>query len=595
VGAVPEQDDTMPKNSSAARREQARALAATENISYTAALRRLDAARSAESTAGDEPGAVVRKSKAKIRARMAQTGEPYSEAARQIDSTAGPARLTPPPGWRSVLPEMLSTWRDGDQRVVEVLDAASGQRLASVTMPWRDPDELAAEYEAAGVMDGVPGSMAWEEMTVKVRLGRPDLIVNQLGWEGGLAWQEWPDGSWRSPAFRLGRRHLVTATPLSPVHATIGTITVRAYPGGTVVTDEIIQPVRPDDTEALDRALDRLGYTVDHWTALPGHVRYGAALPGHLAERDWYTLARVRIVKETTVGAVDPRVDRTFRPGEIVTMHQSGRAGREVLRDTWWDSGDIDGAHIIRADCAEVVEVLEDHPPMWDAAALTAEQVTGLLAPHHPGAAEAVRAWAAAGLHVSYCHGGLAIRTPAPERRKVGHIPRDYWNGNKFTKPYEAVSGEDKSWRNRALDRLPLDPVAAAIRIIDAIELGEMLVDDDLIRNGLWWRESHGAAAELGDEENWDYDAVEDAWIASSCAILANHCITWDPDTDKVTIPADMTTEEASRIWQAARGRFGTWIDDIVAYTRKGRHLAPPGDLRPATAPGAHWVTRPRR
>ena len=323
--------------------------------------------------------------KNKIRARMAAAGEPYSEAARQIDRAAGQARLTPPPGWRSALPEMMATWREGDHRVVEVLDAASGQRLASAAVPWRDPDELVAEYEAAGMMDGVPGSAARDEMMVKVRLGRPDLIVNRLGWKGGLAWQEWPDGTWRSPAFRLGRRHLVTAAPLSPVHATIGTITIREYPGGNVVADEIIEPVRPDDTAALDRALDRLGYTVDLWTALPGHVRYGAALPGHLAERDWYTVARICIVKETTVGAVDPRVPRTFRAGEIVTMNQDGRVGREVLRDTWWDSSDIDGAHIIRADCAEIVEVLEDHPPTFAAAALPRARVLAVLGPGAEG------------------------------------------------------------------------------------------------------------------------------------------------------------------------------------------------------------------
>ena len=95
-------------------------------------------------------------------------------------------------------------------------------------------------------------------------------------------------------------------------------------------------------------------------------------------------------------------------------MHQRGNVGREVLRDCWWDSGDVDGAHIIRADCAEVLEVLEDHPPTWDAAALTGGQITDLLAAHHPGAAEAAQAWIAAGPHVSYCHGGLAIHTPRP-------------------------------------------------------------------------------------------------------------------------------------------------------------------------------------
>ena len=143
-------------------------------------------------------------------------------------------------------------------------------------------------------------------------------------------------------------------------------------------------------------------------------------------------------------------------------MNQSGRARRPVDRDAWWSSTDIDGAHIIDAGCCEVVEVLEDHPPTWDAAALTAEEVTGLLALHHPGAAEAVEAWLAAGLHVARCHGGLAIRTPAPERRLVGEVRRDYWNGNKFTLPYEVILDEQSVASRRKAGHLPLDPVAAA-------------------------------------------------------------------------------------------------------------------------------------
>ncbi|MFI6180195.1 hypothetical protein ACIA8R_31955 [Nonomuraea sp. NPDC051191] len=63
--ALPEQDDTVPRNSSAARREQARALAAAEGITYTQALRRLDEARTATSEAdGDETASVVQKSAA---------------------------------------------------------------------------------------------------------------------------------------------------------------------------------------------------------------------------------------------------------------------------------------------------------------------------------------------------------------------------------------------------------------------------------------------------------------------------------------------------------------------------------------------------
>jgi hypothetical protein len=61
------------------------------------------------------------------------------------------------------------------------------------------------------------------------------------------------------------------------------------------------------------------------------------------------------------------------------------------------------------------VEILQDEPPTWKEAALSAGQVTELLAPHHPGAAEAAAAWAVAGLHVSwYGLGDLALRTQGP-------------------------------------------------------------------------------------------------------------------------------------------------------------------------------------
>lgn len=429
------------------------------------------------------------------RALAAQTGDSYTRARRQV-STDEPAHhlfvatkwnpdrcavtgcrqdrpapvhrvggLVPPQGWWSRHPAMLSTYRDGDsdRRVVEVLDAATGARIASTSVPWQPADELVAVYEAAGLLK-YPGSPSHQKMVTKVGLGRPDLVGHQLGYEGTSEWWEWPDGSWRTPAKPLGRRHLVTAAPLGPHTRDLAAITVREYPGGQVVVDELVDPVDPEDTRALNAALDRLGYTVaaGGWIDLPGGIRYAPALPGHLAERDWWTLARVRIVRETTVGAVDPRVDRTFRVGEELVMNQSGRAGDEVLRDCWWSSTDIDGAHIIDADCAEVIEVLEDIPPTWAAAALTAEQITDLLAPHHPGAAEAATAWIAAGLHVSHTHGGLSIRTPAPEYREIGHVPRDYWNDNRFTKPYEAVVDPKRSWLNRKLDALPLDPVAAA-------------------------------------------------------------------------------------------------------------------------------------
>jgi len=57
-----------------------------------------------------------------------------------------------------------------------------------------------------------------------------------------------------------------------------------------------------------------------------------------------------------------------------------------------------------------------------------------------------------------------------------------------------------------------------------------------------------------------------------------------------------MTTEDATAIWQDVAGRvlagFDAWIEAIVADARAGKHLAPPEDVRPASAPGARWITR---
>jgi len=81
------------------------------------------------------------------------------------------------------------------------------------------------------------------------------------------------------------------------------------------------------------------------------------------AVRDWHTTALVRITQESGSRAVDPRTDRTFHVGDELTMHQWGRAGRPVERDSWWTSFDIDGAHIIDAAAVEVVRVLSEKDP----------------------------------------------------------------------------------------------------------------------------------------------------------------------------------------------------------------------------------------
>ena len=95
-------------------------------------------------------------------------------------------------------------------------------------------------------------------------------------------------------------------------------------------------------------------------------------------------------------------------------------------------------------------------------AALTVEQVTEALAPHHPGAAEAAAAWARAGLVVAHTATALVVYTPAPDYIPTGQVPRDYWDGNRLTKPYEVIVDADRGWMNHRLQALPLDPQAEA-------------------------------------------------------------------------------------------------------------------------------------
>jgi hypothetical protein len=184
-----------------------------------------------------------------------------------------------------------------------------------------------------------------------------------------------------------------------------------------------------------------------------------------VAERDWWIQARVRIVRETTAHSLAWCSPRTFRVGEELTLHQGGQADAAVNCDSWRRS--IDGEHgfTIPADCVEVIDVLQERPPTWDAAALTASQITELLAPRFAEAGEVVGVWESAGLHVAHEFGELVIRTPGPEYRRVGSIRRGYPDRDQFTGPYHAIEEDSPypfSRRTRQLDALPTDPVAAA-------------------------------------------------------------------------------------------------------------------------------------
>jgi hypothetical protein len=83
-----------------------------------------------------------------------------------------------------------------------------------------------------------------------------------------------------------------------------------------------------------------------------------------VATQDWHTRARVRIREDASSQSVDPPPGvRHFHPGEEVVTIQWGRKGYPVTRDSWWDSMDIDGAHILDAGKVDVIAILEEVLP----------------------------------------------------------------------------------------------------------------------------------------------------------------------------------------------------------------------------------------
>jgi len=79
-------------------------------------------------------------------------------------------------------------------------------------------------------------------------------------------------------------------------------------------------------------------------------------------------------------------------------------------------------------------------------------------------------------------------------------------------------------------------------------------------------------------------------WAESCRTFLASRGATWDPGADHgegtITVPAGRDDEWAEQLWEEAAGRFDVWIEGVVRETREGRHLAPPGDIRPWTGSG---------
>jgi hypothetical protein len=410
------------------------------------------------------------------RARNAVLGgwRPASLPLRAYPGELGMA--TPPADWvdrSSRFPAVAALWRDRDGDGVldqfVVFDAVTGARTAALVMPHVPGPDTAAAEETVRAEGTVPGSPAGLEKVQQIELGHPNRLLHRLDHETSAVglWQRWSDGSWRVAARPSEYTHSVTVTVIDPAAHRVRLV-VTEHPD-TVVVDEVVgvrfSPTKPGEPYfvALNRLLDRYGYVAEYgyFEEIAPGVHYERARPGHLAQRHWLTRAELRLLRDVTSRPGDGR-PRTFRAGETVVMQQSGSAGQPIRAGSWHSNYDLEISHHLDPDDVEVVEVLEDLQPMHADAAVDPAALIELLAPHHPGAAEAVTAWADAGLHLSLGTRGVEIRTPGSRYRLIGRIGRNF--KNEPVKPYVALlRGEQSRYhlgQEITLATLPMDPVA---------------------------------------------------------------------------------------------------------------------------------------
>jgi hypothetical protein len=135
----------------------------------------------------------------------------------------------------------------------------------------------------------------------------------------------------------------------------------------------------PEDKARKRAVRARMAETGERYTTAARKLGADRPADPPVAEREWSTRARVRIVTAARAGSVAWHDVHQFTPGEELEMIQWGRAGRPVERDCWWSSTDIDGAYIIDAGHVEVLEVIAESAPTFAGAALPAAKVTAMF------------------------------------------------------------------------------------------------------------------------------------------------------------------------------------------------------------------------
>uniref|UniRef100_UPI003F49199C hypothetical protein n=1 Tax=Streptosporangium sp. CA-256172 TaxID=3240076 RepID=UPI003F49199C len=260
-----------------------------------------------------------------IRERMATTGEPYSRAALAIDQAHG-ADPTATVIWAllSITAEAPSTTHESDQvRRARYHNAQQAGRPERHHRGIADFERIDVEHLALGAATAyrrptpspvvtlapIPNDALEDELLFLIRL-RFDAPGREVDWDRIAS-------SAAHALLQRDRRLVVAARWVAPW---------------------------VDPQALLAAAKD----TVDS---------------PPIAERDWHTHALVRLVCDVAADSPDGG-PRHYATGRVLDLWQTGRAGEPVDRNSWRNSYDVDLMHFFPTDAVEVLEVLEEMPPM---------------------------------------------------------------------------------------------------------------------------------------------------------------------------------------------------------------------------------------
>lgn len=122
------------------------------------------------------------------------------------------------------------------------------------------------------------------------------------------------------------------------------------------------------------------------------------------------------------------------------------------------------------------------------------------------------------------------------------------------------------------------------LRLREGVDLDTM-TDHDGLSQYVFNQTPDGDTQALGDNETFDWHAIEGEHTTQARAVLLAQGVRWDPDTGVVICPPGMDATQVAAVWERAREEADESVLGLIEEVRQGK----PGDDGERTA-GDIWV-----